>query len=196
MMEWCSGFHGQGHLSLPEAQEASQGFLEKTMLMLKGWKSISHLRACGMGKLAKDVLGTQISAAGQTRQVLPNLLVLTENLGWSCWPGEDRWGESTCTHHRSGVWGWEEERRTLTYMLPASCGSVTSPSSQVSSKRCTPLEQLGCQGQPWKAASLQRQSLKPLAPGPHKPGSDRQQVGGSSQPDPSVRLQDRANILR
>ena len=34
-----------------------------------------------MGKLAKDVLGTQISAAGQTRQVLPNLLVLTENLG-------------------------------------------------------------------------------------------------------------------
>ena len=96
--------------------------------------------------------------------------------------------------------GWEEKKKKKEDMtdtlLPESYGSVTSSISQVSSKRCVPLEQLGCHGQPWKAALFQRQSLKPLAPGPRKPGSDRQKVGGLSQPDPSVRLQDRANMLR
>lgn len=81
-------------------------------------------------------------------------------------------------------------------LLPESYGSATSSISQVSSKRCLPLEQLGCQGQPWKAALFQRKSLKPIAPGPRKPDSDKQKVGGLSQPDPSVRLQDRTNMLR
>lgn len=112
------------------------------------------------------------------------------------------WGRQVRGKHlySSQEWGWGlagKKKEDMTDMLlPACDGSVTSSISQVSSKRCMPLEQLGCQGQPWKAALFQRQSLKPLAPGPHKPGSDRQKVGGLSQPDPSVRLQDRANMLR
>lgn len=51
------------------------------------------------------------------------------------------------THQESAFWGWEEGM-TMTDTFAVSCGLATSPNSQVTSKRCMPLEQLGCQGQP------------------------------------------------
>ena len=49
------------------------------------------------------------------------------------------------THQKSGVWGWEEERRIMTDMLTASC---TSSSSQASSKTCNHWSSLVARGNP------------------------------------------------
>lgn len=60
------------------------------------------------------------------------------------------------------VWGGKEDRRMMTDVLPASCGSVTSPKSHL---RDVPLEQPGCQGQPQDSFILKAvtEALCPMA---------------------------------
>lgn len=134
------------HLSLPRAHQRQfrVDFLEKGMFTLKDmWYAGDWLRMWYPGLWC-----------WANRQVLPTSgSILTKNLRLILLIG----GRSMRGKHAysPGEWilglgGGKEDND----MFTASYGLATSPNSQVASKRCMPLEQLGCQGQPQKAASF------------------------------------------
>lgn len=70
-----------GTLSLPGAKsQVRVGFLEKGMLKLKGQNGVRRLKAYGVPGTGQGCVGYLDLCSRLSRQVLPNLPVLRENL--------------------------------------------------------------------------------------------------------------------